>query len=135
MVTQKSDIKNRRRKDSEILTINKKRKHEDQEDHLDELQEDPSTTISNITQQDQNSRLELILLETDMTSTIQFEVNKQPEKKGPETNTILITQTKSVENEIFSKYVLEEMEIDGTEEQQVNDETRNKTIVQEKILY
>ncbi|CAG8603677.1 41626_t:CDS:2 [Gigaspora margarita] len=41
----------------------------------------------------------------------------------------------SVENEIFSKYVPEEIEIDGTEEQQANDEIRDEATTQGKISY
>ncbi|CAG8484472.1 30078_t:CDS:1 [Gigaspora margarita] len=93
MVIQKLDIEDRKREDSEIPILNKKRKYEDQEDHLEEVQEDPSTNTLSILQQNQNSRLELILSETDMISTIQSKVNKQSEKKGPRTNTIPIIQT------------------------------------------
>ncbi|CAG8853027.1 43731_t:CDS:1, partial [Gigaspora margarita] len=57
MGIQESDIEDRRREDSEMPTINKKRKYKDQEDHLDEVQEDPSITTSSIPQQNQNSRL------------------------------------------------------------------------------
>ncbi|KAF0521272.1 hypothetical protein F8M41_015855 [Gigaspora margarita] len=104
MGIQKSDVEDRRREDLEMLIINKKRKYKDQEDHLDKVQEDPSTTIS---------------------------------KDGPEylREEVIEVDRQSVKNEIFSKYVLEEIEIDRTEEQQVNNKTRNEAIAQEKISY
>ncbi|CAG8782676.1 22452_t:CDS:2 [Gigaspora margarita] len=116
MAIRKSDIEDRRREDSEMPTINKKRKHGEQKDHLDE--------------QDQNSRLELILLETDMTSTIQSE-----DKSEYLSEEVIEVDEQSVENEIFNKYLLEEIEINKTEEQQINDETRNETTVQRKMSY
>ncbi|CAG8844471.1 32096_t:CDS:2, partial [Gigaspora margarita] len=63
MVIQESEIKDRRREDSKMPTINKKRKREDQEDHLDKAQEDPSTTISKEQQVNDETRNEAIAQE------------------------------------------------------------------------
>ncbi|KAF0525067.1 hypothetical protein F8M41_014804 [Gigaspora margarita] len=60
MAIQESNIEDRRREDSKTPIINKKKKHKDQEDHIDGVQEDPSTTIPSISLQGQSSRIELI---------------------------------------------------------------------------
>ncbi|CAG8842472.1 41507_t:CDS:2, partial [Gigaspora margarita] len=77
MATQESDIEDRRREDSEMPIINKKRKYKDQEDHIDEVQ-DPSTTISI------NKQLEKKGSETNMIPIMQIEVNKRSKKDRPE---------------------------------------------------
>ncbi|CAG8836524.1 7824_t:CDS:2, partial [Gigaspora margarita] len=58
--------------------------------------------------------MELISSKIDMLLTIQSEVNKQLEKEEKDTE----VDRQLVKNEIFSKYILEKIEIDGTKKQQ-----------------